>query len=88
MELEAASCAAIQELPAFYGTRSFITVFTRALHSCYPEYLVFTIINFEQFSFLGMEILCGMTQGVLLNFSARQLGVDIVKSLLAHNVKR
>jgi hypothetical protein len=29
---EAANCATTQELPAFYGTRRFITVFTRALH--------------------------------------------------------
>jgi hypothetical protein len=28
---EAASCAATQEFPNFYGTRRFITVFTRAL---------------------------------------------------------
>jgi hypothetical protein len=29
---EAANCAATQELSAFYGTRKFITVFTRAFH--------------------------------------------------------
>jgi hypothetical protein len=29
---EAASCAATRQLPAFYGTRKFITLFTRALH--------------------------------------------------------
>jgi hypothetical protein len=29
---EAANCAATQELPAFYATRMFITVLTRALH--------------------------------------------------------
>jgi hypothetical protein len=29
---EATNCAAAQELPAFYGTRRFITVFTRGLH--------------------------------------------------------
>jgi hypothetical protein len=29
---EAANCAATQELPAFYGTRRFITMFTRAFH--------------------------------------------------------
>jgi hypothetical protein len=29
---EAASQAATQELPNIYGTRMFITVFTRALH--------------------------------------------------------
>jgi hypothetical protein len=29
---EATNCAATQELPAFYGTQMFITVFTRALH--------------------------------------------------------
>jgi hypothetical protein len=29
---EATSCAAIRQFPAFYGTRRFITEFTRALH--------------------------------------------------------
>jgi hypothetical protein len=29
---EAANCAATQKFPAFNGTRTFITVFTRALH--------------------------------------------------------
>jgi hypothetical protein len=42
----------------------------------FPEYLVSTIINFEQFSFLSLAILCGMTQGVLLNFAAGELSVD------------
>jgi hypothetical protein len=30
--LKSASCAATQELPTLYGTRRFITVFTRSLH--------------------------------------------------------
>jgi hypothetical protein len=31
-ESEAASCAAIQEFPAFYGTQRFITVIITTLH--------------------------------------------------------